>query len=915
MKGRKGYYFSMDAFLAASLILLGLFLMSIIYVKEQSAASGSFSKDAIGMLSTIKVSDTSNPYISELISNGTIKNSNLTILEQIGALWAENKTDYARKLAENLTSELIPQNYGFAIYADSELIYSNNKSQGTSLTVSKILVSGITKDKPFRGYSTKIILTSIQARTTSSYIYFGGFIGEGNITQELILPNRTSLIKEAYLELQSSDNFTLYINSAKSGTYTKSQSTTGNRADNWTISSQYTSNFKNGTNTINITYNTTGYITGGMMRLTYNTQQLNDTETSYFQDTNTATRREPLPGIKGIINIYSSIYIPGNLTAMAIHLHYSSDYNTYMNIGNNSVYSSQTAGEQTADIPDAQLSAKLDYAAISQRTVPIRLGSGAGNQTIIGQGTADIVLANDASGSMEWCAGTNCSTAVLGPKRYCNTQANYRPENGTYCDWATESYTIVNNGPVCSGRWHAYCTSNDSRKIDIALNASRMFSNTVLSTAGNQLGTVEYTNPWDNVIPQNGTWNSRYSPFPDSIAGRQNLTSNATAISQHLGKYLDAYWGTCICCGVQESVDMLTKLSNSTRKRSIVIMSDGEATDKCTGVGTGNAKTDAIKAAQDACTNYNISVYAVGFGTDADTSTLQSMASCNGSYYNATNVQQLADIYQQIANKLVTISYSAQEINTTGSGSFNAALYGDSYIELNYTPYSTAEFSKIPITLETARFGNNITTGTLNIPENTTLTAAKFTSYSGDKWTDNLTVRNTAEHNPYQLSRWSNDYATLGDPYIIDAPPSIFTKGENTILLSTGLNPANHTGGSPDNRAIYTLSIDASTSYTPVLSYADGCNWTINYEDGTTGTISIPSGYNGTKSCNYQNSSYDQNDAIDTSAYSLFQKLDTDKNGKLNVILSQEDLQLNTATINNIPSLWGPAVIEARIWQ
>jgi len=914
--GRKGYYFSLDAFLAASLLLLGLFLMSSIYVKERTITTNYFAQDTMRILSGLTLGQANNSYINALISNGTIGDSNLTILEQVGAFWAENKTFLARQVVENITAELIPENYGFAVYADGELIYSNNKSLVSSQIVSKTIVSGITKDKPFKGYSSKMVLTSIQARTTNSYSYFGGFTGEGNISQKLVLPGKVSKIKEAYLEADASNNFTLYINSFYSGTYIKGSSGGGAmKADKWLLNSSYLSNFRNGTNSINISFSGTGYIAGGYLRVTYNTAELNDTEIVYFQSATMATKREWLPGINGIINLYSSLYAPGNITAMTAHLHYKSDFLTYLTIGNTTVLSSQGSGDQVKDMSDAELTVKLNYTSISEKTVPIRMGSGSGNQTITGQGTADIVLASDASGSMEWCSGTICSTSLKPPAKYCNTIANYRPENGTYCDWWIENYTLPDTSQACSARWHAHCTSNDTRKIDIALNASKLFAGTVLGTIGNRLGTVEYTNPWDNVIPANGTWGQRYAPFPNSIVGRQNLTSNSTLASQHLDKYLDAYWGTCICCGVVESVDILTKLSNSSRKRAIVIMSDGEATDKCTGVGTGNAKADAIKAAQDACTNYNITVYTVGFGTDVDAETLQSMAACNGSYYNATDVQQLANIYKQIADQLVAISYSAQQINATGTGNFTSILYDDSYIEINYTPSSAIEFSKIPITLETDRFGNNVTQGALNVPDNTTVASVRVTSYSGDKWTDNLTISNTANYNSHSLASWGNDYTLLGDPFIIDSKSNLFRTGTNTIKISTGLTPANYTGGSIDNKAIYTLNVDASTSYTTSLAKSEGCTWTVSFEDGTNATLRIPASYNGAKQCSYEGAAYDADDAIDLSAYWLFQRLDLEKNGKLNVVVSQEDLQLTTATVQNVPSLWGPAIIEARLWQ
>ncbi len=900
---RKGYYFSLDAFLASALLLLGLLLLSLVYVSERSVSSNYFSRDSIRMLSSFKVYEVNNSYVQGLIQNGSIQDVNVSILEQVGSFWAQNRTEEARQLIASLQGQLIPDNYGFAVYVDGELVFSNNKSVENSLVVSKAIVSGISKSKPFRGYSSRLVLSSIDARTTSSYAYFGGFVGQGNISQRLVLSN-ISRLNEAYFEIDVSDNFSLYINSVYSGSYELGS------PGKWQINDNYLSNFRNGTNLINITFNNSGFVSGGFLRITYDTSELNDSEIVYFQGSDFASRTEFLPGISGVINLYSSFHVPGNISEMNIYLHYSSDYLTYLTIGNVTVFSRESSGEQFANIGNAELSAKLDYSSLGSTTIPLRLGSGSGNQTITGEGTADVVLVNDVSGSMEWCSGTICTTSLLSPARYCGTNANYRPENGTYCDWTTEYYSLVNGTPVCSARWHAKCTLNDSRKIDIAANASNDFSGTVLNTFGNRIGFVEYTNQWNSVLVQNESWSKRFAPFPDSIAGRQNLTSNSSEASDHVNSYMDAYWGTCICCGVEAAVDMLTKLSNTSRKRSMVVMSDGEATDKCTGVGTGNAKEDAIKAAQDACTDYNITVYAVGFGADVDAETLMSMAACNGSYYDASNVSELSEIYRNIASNIVDISYSAQQANVSGSGSISR-LYDDSYLAFSYLP-ETQRSNTIAITLETGRFSNNISSGILDVPENATLLDAKVLSFSGNRWTDNLSISGI---NAFNLASFGSDFTLLGDPFVVYAPVGLFGKGDNSIVISTAVAPGNYTGGSLDDMAVYTLNIDSSTGYTESLSSASGCSWLLDFENGEAAFINVPAGYNGSKSCYFANASFDNNDALDVSAFSLFQKLDVDNNGKINVILSQENINMDTAVIKGVPSLWGPVVMEARAWQ
>src|SRR3989338_7559115 len=83
---RKGYYFSLDAVLAASLLLLGIFLASNFYVQEQTVSTNYIPRDIVGVLNSLRVGTANNSYINGLIANGIIADSNISLLEQVGAL-------------------------------------------------------------------------------------------------------------------------------------------------------------------------------------------------------------------------------------------------------------------------------------------------------------------------------------------------------------------------------------------------------------------------------------------------------------------------------------------------------------------------------------------------------------------------------------------------------------------------------------------------------------------------------------------------------------------------------------------------------------------------------------------------------------------------------------------------------------
>jgi hypothetical protein len=155
----------------------------------------------------------------------------------------------------------------------------------------------------------------------------------------------------------------------------------------------------------------------------------------------------------------------------------------------------------------------------------------------------------------------------------------------------------------------------------------------------------------------------------------------------------------------------------------------------------------------------------------------------------------------------------------------------------------------------------------------------------------------------------------LGDPFAVNIPIGSINEGSNSIAISTGLNSTASTGGSNDSRIIYTLLLNGAADYSSVVAKANGCSWTVSFEDGTASTIKVPSTYSGADICSFSGKIYDANDALNNAVYQLFNNLDFDKNGKLNVNIDESSLNVNTLTISKVPSLWGPAIIEIRVWQ
>ena len=359
----------------------------------------------------------------------------------------------------------------------------------------------------------------------------------------------------------------------------------------------------------------------------------------------------------------------------------------------------------------------------------------------------------------------------------------------------------------------------------------------------------------------------------------------------------------------------------------MVVMSDGQANQECARQGvTGDldgdgspdtAKDDAIKAACDAYINHNITIHSVGFGADADQTTLQLMTAVDcghGSYYYG-DVDDLTDIYEQIAQHIINASYYEQTI--VGEGFFTK-LYPDSYIEIDYE--RNIPFGML-IVSETNVFGNNISQGSFFIPNKTTVYEVQAISYSGSKWTSLVEINNTGSWTTvFNLSEYNSSYIGLGDPYAVNIPSDLVKEGDNEVKVRMGLGEDSIDGGSKYNKIIYSILKNVS-SYSPIRPVVNGCVWNIEFEDGSIKQIDVPENYTGTDDCYYNSTisdsshaNFDENDAIEYAIYLLLNSLDLNDNGKIETKFTEQDLSLTSIEIEGIPFTWETEV-QSRVWM
>ncbi|MBI5803864.1 VWA domain-containing protein [Candidatus Pacearchaeota archaeon] len=850
---KRGAFFSTDA-LVALIIIFSVVLIAY-PIKKEAVSETEIHYDLLNTLSSLKVGESQIPYVQNLIADGTIVNLNNSLLEQAGEFYSTD-TAQARDFLNSVVSE-IDTNRNFGIWFGNSLIYVNNASsieEAKKVDTARQVISGIKEGEGIFGFSARAFLLS---NLQTKYFYFGGYVGDGNIST---IVNYSGNISSAEIEVAINKGFDLYVNGNYLGNYPESPSDF--TPAKYNISTEF---FNSGENLFEI--NGDGiYIAGGFLKIIYRS------EVEFSQ-----TERYNFPGIEGAINLYDGFYVPGNLTNLEILLHINNSFTpTFLNIGNVTVFENVTNDEETILITDSELSSMFDYGALSERTIPLRLGiknSSAFNQT----GKADVFSVTDLSGSMNACAeyslpficNYNCTD---GNQRSC--QVNDPSEcTGNVC------------GGTCPGPFGHYL-SCDATSLDLAKEANNVFIDVLLNSSENRVGLVGYI----SYVPP-----FRYHELSQDDVSLKNSVAAWTANG-----------GTCICCGVNKAVEGMLNDSDNETSKSMVVMSDGVANNQCAQQGTGTPQGDSIQSACDAYEN-NITVYTIGFGPGVDETTLQAMADCgNGAYYYS-NIDELSEIYQQIA-EIIIAKYTQQTIEI--SEGVYTSLYPDSYILFSYD--SLRPSYGLVLTLE--KLFDDADSGSFSVPDDASFIETKIASYSGPRWTGEVTINDLEVYN---LDNYGEEYTYLGDPYFINVPSYIPIPGQtNVVNLTTGVSPLNKTGGSSSNKIIYTVARNVS-AFSPILSTAQGCNWRIQFEDDSEIEVIIPENYSDGNQCTYLEGSTgevaNENDAYEIAVRNLLRDLDFDSNGKIDVKFSEQELKVSTDEVVGIPFTWATEV-QIRTW-
>ena len=527
-KGLRGMIFSLDAALALLLlfsiaggVLLFSFSATPAPVVEKTLAGNA--GDAVSVLSHVRLADVRRDLpVRALFDEGILSAAsvNQTILQAVADLWASGdgrNLSHAQNLSDYYLSRFFLARVNFAVFASNQSLSSRIPSGHYAVAaVSHSVVSGISPQRAVaQGCVARAFVQKIRGRQEQAFAYFGGFEGQGNLTAVVRDVPAGATLSEVYVEANVGTNFTLFLNGVDCGLLNKS----GGEYDvnawrfNATQNPVCLGAGRNGSDNI-FYFNFTGsngslkYVGGGFVRLTFQTDQ--------FAAVQNGTYRHYFNGVDGVINQYTSFYVPGHVTQVNGSLGLVNNYSTFLAVGNRTVYQDNgTDSFRQIALSDANFSSQFaNYSEISLKTIPLRLGI----QGRFGSsfGNADVVLITDVSGSMS----SRMDSGSTGISRSCSDPLLY---------------------------------DSSTQRLSVAKCIDKNFVQSILGGNGNRVALVS---------------------FDDDVVNKTLFTTDGTYLNNTIDSYRPG-GATCIACAINKAYELLSQYSGSNRLRQVIVMSDG----------------------------------------------------------------------------------------------------------------------------------------------------------------------------------------------------------------------------------------------------------------------------------------------------------------------------------------------------
>ncbi len=390
---RKTQYFEIDALIAIALLIAGLIYVKSLSVGQvKSEQNEEYSRECIKLLTTLKVNDL-DPDTRNMLANsllGRYTHDNFTLAKQIAIYLIEGN----RSLAENVTrivlDSLIPFDYGYGIWirdkSNESVIYNRSlPREEQDIAIARTMITGLQQDKPIIGKLARLYLSRSMNRL-KEYMFFGGFVGQGDISFKIELPPGAD-VTDVYFEGFIGEDVNVSVNDS----YCDNINKTGKIEDITQKSLNCIELFKEGMNKVIFSFQSpeisNQYIGGGFFEVVYSVEEI-----PIKADNKT---RKKLPGIKGLINIYDSLFFDGNVSDFKIELSFNKTVmgDLVFVLGNETLFSISENGEYDITLNQSNISSDV----LEKENVPFRFGYPA----IVA--AADIVWITDRSESM-WTA-------------------------------------------------------------------------------------------------------------------------------------------------------------------------------------------------------------------------------------------------------------------------------------------------------------------------------------------------------------------------------------------------------------------------------------------------------------------------------------------------------------------------------
>ncbi|MBI4151053.1 hypothetical protein HY492_02925 [Candidatus Woesearchaeota archaeon] len=219
---RRGFFFTLDAILAASLLLLVILIIPKVLVTEAPIIQTSYeATDIANLLSVMLVNEVDTATMDGWIATGVVTNTNQSVLEQIGEFWARDDNMLAQNLTRQVLDGLVDS---YQLFVDDENI-TGTTANAKQVVSSRRMVSGITKGREKLGFSARAYAT--KAKKNNVFILLGDIMSgavkkvpsgnnqnEVNSTYTFTLPDGAT-VTDAYwfVEAAWTDNkFKAYLN-------------------------------------------------------------------------------------------------------------------------------------------------------------------------------------------------------------------------------------------------------------------------------------------------------------------------------------------------------------------------------------------------------------------------------------------------------------------------------------------------------------------------------------------------------------------------------------------------------------------------------------------------------------------------------------------------------------------------------